>query len=508
VRKDLLRPEPALLPDDDEYRFRHLLIRDTAYEALPKAVRAELHERFATWLEEHGAGLVELDEIVGYHLEQAYRYRQQLGPLDPSAEAVAARAVPRLVRSAERARDRGDIAAAAALQARAVDLLGPDDAGGAEAQVDLAVLLGELGEFEPAAALRESAAARASGDERLLARCALAEAEAEVQSDPTATMAALHEKVAAAYETLERVGDDEGAIWGLRLLGTFSAWLGDSTHARTYWMDALARTQVRPRLTDEVRVWLLWSSWWGPTPADECIRLCDEIAAATGSVRVHTLASMMRASLIAMLGEVDEGRRQLADGRRLLHELGDRIFWSGTSMMVAELELYAGDLEHGLEVLAEGREVLAESAGTGYLATVVGFQGHLCLELGRDEEALRYAAEADSMGQPDDFEPHARAAIIRGVVAARNGDFAAAETELAVAAELVEPRDYLIMHLDLAFAGAEVARLAARPEDARRALEGAQELAAAKGSLLAVERARAALARVGEDDGAVTEELL
>ena len=65
VRKDLVRPEQAVVPDDDAYRFRHLLIRDTAYEALPKAKRAELHERFAGWLEQQGSGLVELDEILG-----------------------------------------------------------------------------------------------------------------------------------------------------------------------------------------------------------------------------------------------------------------------------------------------------------------------------------------------------------------------------------------------------------------------------------------------------------
>ena len=42
---------PATLPGDDAFRFRHLLIRDAAYDALPKAARAELHERFADWLE-------------------------------------------------------------------------------------------------------------------------------------------------------------------------------------------------------------------------------------------------------------------------------------------------------------------------------------------------------------------------------------------------------------------------------------------------------------------------
>src|SRR5215213_972540 len=96
VRKDLVRPDKALLAGD-AFRFRHLLIRDAAYDALPKATRAELHERFADWLEEHGADLVELDEILGHHLEQAARYRQELGPLDAAAAELAAAAGARLV---------------------------------------------------------------------------------------------------------------------------------------------------------------------------------------------------------------------------------------------------------------------------------------------------------------------------------------------------------------------------------------------------------------------------
>jgi predicted ATPase len=79
VRKELVRPERPQLPGEDAFRFRHLLIRDAAYDALPKAVRAELHLRFAVWLERHGGDLVELDEILGYHLEQACRYGSELG---------------------------------------------------------------------------------------------------------------------------------------------------------------------------------------------------------------------------------------------------------------------------------------------------------------------------------------------------------------------------------------------------------------------------------------------
>ena len=76
-------------PGEDAFRFRHLLIRDAAYDALPKSTRAELHERFADWLEERGADLVELDEILGYHLEQAYGYRVELGPAGAAAVALA-----------------------------------------------------------------------------------------------------------------------------------------------------------------------------------------------------------------------------------------------------------------------------------------------------------------------------------------------------------------------------------------------------------------------------------
>ena len=79
VRKELIRPDRPQFAGEDGFRFRHLLIRDAAYEALPKATRAELHERLASWLEQHGSELVELDEIVGYHLEQACRYRDELG---------------------------------------------------------------------------------------------------------------------------------------------------------------------------------------------------------------------------------------------------------------------------------------------------------------------------------------------------------------------------------------------------------------------------------------------
>src|ERR687888_319084 len=119
VRRELIRPDKPELAAEDAFRFRHLLIRDAAYDALPKATRAELHERFASWLEERGRDLVELDEVLGYHLEQAARYRQELGQPD---DELAKRAGERLAAAGRRAFWRGDDHAAARLIERALEL--------------------------------------------------------------------------------------------------------------------------------------------------------------------------------------------------------------------------------------------------------------------------------------------------------------------------------------------------------------------------------------------------
>ena len=83
VRQELIHPDRPQFAGEDAFRFRHLLIRDAAYETLPKTTRAELHERFADWLQKRASELVEVDEILGYHLEQAARYKQELDKPTP-----------------------------------------------------------------------------------------------------------------------------------------------------------------------------------------------------------------------------------------------------------------------------------------------------------------------------------------------------------------------------------------------------------------------------------------
>jgi class 3 adenylate cyclase len=496
VRKDLVRPEPALLPGDDAYRFRHLLIRDTAYEALPKATRAELHERFAAWLEEHGPGLVELDEIVGYHLEQAYRYRVELGPVD-GGTGLAERAAGRLLAGAERAQERADGPAAIGLLSRVIALLRAGHAERPRAQLELALQLLEVGEFHRADALTDEAeaAAGATGDEALLARCRLARIEHRIQVDSSFTMARSLAAAREALVKLERAEDEVGAIWALRLLGNLTSWLGDTAGGQAYWRQALERGEaVSPRLANDVRKWMLWAAWWGPLRVEEMIRMCDESIESTPSKHLEATSMMMRGVARTIRGELDEGRAEMAAGRWLLRDIGDRISWAGSSMVEAETELVVGNPARAYEVLVEGHEALAESAETGFLTTVIGLRAQVALALGRDDEALQLADEARAIAAADDFDPHARGRFVRAVVLARRGDFAGADELLAGSAALVDPTDYAILHFGLAVARAEVAQLAGRPEEQRAALERALSVAEAKGNVVAAGRVREAFA--------------
>ena len=255
------------------------------------------------------------------------------------------------------ARDRGDTVAAQALLARAVELVPAGSAVRAGSILDLAVIHAELGDFPGAAAFREEAVALATSaqDEGLLARVTLARVEAEVQYDANVTMRGALAQAEEALAVLERLEDEEGAIWGLRLVGQFRAWLGSGADAEALWAQASERAErVSPRLTSELLIWRCWDIWWGATPADEGVLLCNEWMASSPSKRLEAIALLVRGTQKAALKQIEEGRADVIAGRELLHDLGDMIWWAGSSMLSAEMELLAGNAARAYETLADG----------------------------------------------------------------------------------------------------------------------------------------------------------
>ena len=151
-RKQLICSDAPAVAGDAAFRFRHLLIRDAAYRGVAKRTRAHLHEHLADWLEQAARGrIAEHEEVIGYHLEQAYRYRTELGTLDDEARALGRRAAERLGVAGRRALlTRGDAPAAVNLLERARALVADDDPRRAGLEADLAAALERTGEPAPA----------------------------------------------------------------------------------------------------------------------------------------------------------------------------------------------------------------------------------------------------------------------------------------------------------------------------------------------------------------------
>jgi tetratricopeptide (TPR) repeat protein len=501
VRKDLVRPEQSMLAGEDAFRFRHLLIRDAAYEALPKATRAELHERFADWLDQNAPQLVELDEIVGYHLEQAHTYRSELGPLDDAARDLAPRAAERLLAAARRAFDRGDLPAVESLAPRSVALASPGSVTHREALLQQARILLSVSDAAGARkALKElSAAAELAGDARNYNRARLVGLELEVEHDRTASMESAVAKAEEAEIELARLGDDEGVAWALRVAGTHIAWLGSSAEGERRWARALehaTRAGSSGQIAD-ILGWRAWALWWGPTPTAEGIRQANEIIEqAVGHPQLEAVATVVRGCLTGWRGEVEAGREDIRAGRARLRDIGQKGYWAGTGMIEADLELAAGQPVSAAAVLRESYEFMSPTAETGYIATIVDYRAVAALEQRRDDEALAFADEVERLAQPEDFEPHVRQACVRARVLARRGDHDAAAKTIQAAVARGGECDYFTVLAYAAISLAEVERLAGRLDPERRALDEALDLCKQKGDLLTAARVREQLAEL------------
>ncbi len=227
IRKEFIRPDRAIFLGDDGFRFGHVLIRDGAYESIPKRLRAELHERFAGWLEAKlGARTEQYDEILGYHLEQSVRYCAELGAPDG---ALADRAAAKLGAAGRRALDRGDMDGASNLLERAAGLLAEGDAARIDLEVELGEALLEAGRVTEAESLLEKTVALATGtgDRLLHARAQVGLAFVRIQTQGSESHARIRRDVEPLVSAFADADDHRGAADTLRLLGRLASWAHD-----------------------------------------------------------------------------------------------------------------------------------------------------------------------------------------------------------------------------------------------------------------------------------------
>jgi class 3 adenylate cyclase len=154
VRKQIIEAGGGRFGRRRTFSFKHILLRDVAYQGILKAERADLHERYADWLErEAGERASEYQEILGHHLERAFRNLSELAPVDERRRELADRAAHHLGVSGTRALARGDIRPAVSLLERAVSLLPDDDPARPDLTLKLGIGLAESGDLSRADAL-------------------------------------------------------------------------------------------------------------------------------------------------------------------------------------------------------------------------------------------------------------------------------------------------------------------------------------------------------------------
>ena len=421
VRKELIRPDRAQVAAEDAFRFRHLLVRDAAYQSMPKQTRAELHERFAVWLEGHAGEMSELDEILGYHLEQAVRYRRELGmPADDTLQA-AARA--RLTAAGRRASIRGDYRAGMTLLERAAALV-PDGEIDTELEYDLVDAASHLDlHVATKRAMSFVEHAMAIADERA-ARCARVLAATLALHGGGAGGKTAHELTRLSNDLLraaESANDRFGlyvAQVGLALAHHMRAEFDLQARAADRGM-AEARGLGRPGLEIALLPSAGSSRLFGSTPIKEVLAWCDEQE--VRGLRHGSLAGN-RAFALAYAGRFDEARTIVANVRREFAERGADVIFALMTSVAAEIEQAASDWQAAARFGEEGCRLLEEVGDRGWLCTCYAKLGEAYYELGSLDEAEDAAARSAELGTPDDVTNEQQWRELRAKVLARRGE--------------------------------------------------------------------------------------
>jgi hypothetical protein len=478
VRKDLIRPT-----GEQAFRFKQLLLRDAAYEAIPKEQRAELHERFAERVEE---AFPELDEIRGYHLEQAYRNRAELGPIDERGHALARRASRLLAAAGKRAFERADIPATINLLERAVRLLPEGDGESVALYPDLAAAMAEGGDLRRPAELYR--AAEELGDQATALRARVGRLGLELMRG--ARMADYTAPFETAVTDAARLGEEAILAEALRRQGVLTMWLGDNEKAEHLLRRAIEHAEAvgEPRLRSEGVHDLAILLLWGSAPVEVALPECRRLAQSIGiDHTARTELAVVQGVLLALSGDFEQGRRLAADGRQALLERGQRVHYAAISQPVAVIELLAGDASAAEDLLREAHDILSAAGERGYLSTVSAL---LALALAKQErylEADEFAEQARQVGAEDDLTTNIYWRVAKAQVEAHGDELAEAARLAAEAIGLARSESF-----DLPIVTVEVAAFL-EPGRARAALEQALASATAKGNVVSAAQARAQL---------------
>jgi tetratricopeptide (TPR) repeat protein len=487
--------DPTEFLGETAMRFRHALIQESSYASTPKRSRAKLHEAFGAWLEEVlGERITEFEEIVGYHLERAYRYRVELRTITPTERALATRAATYLESAGRRAHARGDIRAATSLLSRAVELAAQTGSVPSSLLSRLAMALAEAGRLDEGEnAARESVRRAAdAGDDvaAAFARVVLSRIDLNRNGAGESLAGELFE----AIQVLERAGAHEElaqAFIVLYLVFLVRCRMADA-EAALLRAAAEAKQGGDGQAEAVALAYLAGSSAYGPKPTSSCIRFCEEILRESGDnplVSAGALAGLAR--LYAMVDRFADARRSADDAFRILDDLG----WDQVRTTVEiELALFVGipggdragveaDLQRTLKTLRERGEEAQVPDACAVLARCA-YAG------GRYREAEELAREAAELSDPADVISATLAVGVHAMALARCGEPERAEQLARGAVEGIASTDALPFHAQAMMDLGEVLQVRGTFDEAIPVFRQALTLYERKGNLVGAAAAR------------------
>jgi tetratricopeptide (TPR) repeat protein len=484
VRSELVEPAVSSIPGEDGFRFRHALIRDAAYAGIPKRVRADLHERFAGWLELHDRR----EELVGYHLEQAYRYREELDALDDHTRSLGERAGELLTAAGRRALARDDVPASVILLERGVSLLPRTGGSRGYGLLELAIALMRSGAFAAAEGALEEALdlGRTEGDRRLELRT-LIEREFFRIFTNTETPAEEVTRIAEeAIPALEALGDHRGVAraWHLLSEPPVNACLWGRRAAALEHALEHARRAGDTREAARAAGALMQAIQLGPTPVDPAIDRAHLFLRESEGDRLLTASIVSSlAVLLAMRGEFAEARAQWARARAFWEELGLPHQQAIRAIDASTIELLAGDAEAAERELRTGYDLLLEIGDVHLRPMLAAYLAAVLVETGNLGDADALASYAESHSWEDDIVTEVMWRVARAQYQARTGETAEAERLGREAVELAAPTDFLDLQATALLALARVLREAGAPQAASVGAE-AQAVYERKGNIV------------------------
>lgn len=483
IRRRILLRGPA-----GTIRFAQTLLRETAYEFTPKTRREHWHDFLATWYSGRDEAMA-----VAYHVEAAWRLRRELRPGAPVLPRLAAEAADTLCGEGGDALSRKDLPAAIQLLERARQLLPVGDTRHTALALhicdaglwllDSGKCLGAL-EAADAALPGDRGHAVTSAIERGIVSLRLGLVPfTEVAEDASAIMADLdggsgdHLSWCRFYQLRAHLD---------LVVQRFAA----ADAALRLGLDH-ARARADGYEEDLLLCAICELAQWAPTTVTTGLAFSEALTlrfAANRALLVPVLVT--RVNLLALAGELDDARRELAAAADYTGQLHRDLAHAAVLETTGLLEALSGRHDRaetwyrrGLSVLRAGRH----APDTQNIEVAIARE---LFEQGRYDDAARALEAIETDGELSSPRARIAAAALRGRIASAMGRSQQAITATATARSLSDSTDDLCLAGETALDLAIVLRAAGRNRDARDAGLAALRSFEAKGATMLAWRVR------------------